>query len=78
MWHNIVQGTIVSNCQGHMQQRTQKNELMRFHGNSVMLYIPRLYFDVVYSVRVYIYVYIYIYIYCVCSRDSMCLMRGTN
>jgi hypothetical protein len=62
MWRNIVQGTIVSNCQGHMQQRTQNNELMRFHGNSVMLYIPRVYFDVVYTVRI-----------CVCVAETVCV-----
>jgi hypothetical protein len=49
MWHNIEQGTIVSNCQGHMQQRTQKNELMRFHGNSVMLYRPHVLTDWFYN-----------------------------
>ena len=56
-----------------MQQRTQKDELMRFHGNSVMLYISCVYFDVVYTVRVCVCMCIYIYIYIVCIAETVCV-----
>ena len=79
MWRSIVQGTIVSNCQGHMQQHTRKNELMLFHGNSVRLYILCVYFDVVYTVCVCVCLCvcmcIYIYILCIEPRQYVSAAR---